>query len=140
MDVCRAVGVRDTHDGRSVALVDLWNRGVLDVVVANQNGPLLVYKNTVAPENKWIQFELEGTRSNKSSIGAEVPLFWDGKEQVQVMGGGGGYASQNMRALHFGLGRDPHVEKVVIRWPSGNVQTIGTGLEANRRHPIKEPE
>ena len=51
----------DTYDGRAVALADLWNRGVLDVVVANQSGPLLVYKNTVAPENHWIEFELEGT-------------------------------------------------------------------------------
>ena len=46
VDVAQAVGVTDTHDGRSVAVADLWNRGVLDVVVANQNGPLLVYRNT----------------------------------------------------------------------------------------------
>ena len=69
-DVAQAVGVTDTYDGRSVALADLWNRGVLDVVVANQRGPLLIYKNTVAPENKWIDFELEGTASNRSAIGA----------------------------------------------------------------------
>ena len=37
------------YDGRAVAMADLWNRGVLDVVVANQSGPLLVYKNTVTP-------------------------------------------------------------------------------------------
>src|SRR5262249_37592537 len=37
-DVAQAVGVTDTHDGRAVALVDLWNRGMLDVVVANQCG------------------------------------------------------------------------------------------------------
>ena len=51
IDVAQAVGVTDTYDGRSVALADLWNRGVLDVVVANQKGPLLLYKNTVASEN-----------------------------------------------------------------------------------------
>ena len=38
VDVAQSVGVTDTHDGRSVALADLWNRGVLDVVVANQRG------------------------------------------------------------------------------------------------------
>ena len=32
IDVAPAVGVTDQCDGRSVALVDLWNRGVLDVV------------------------------------------------------------------------------------------------------------
>jgi len=63
VDVAQAVGVTDTYDGRSVAMADLWNRGVLDVVVANQRGPLLIYKNTVTPENKWIEFELTGTQS-----------------------------------------------------------------------------
>ncbi len=33
-DVAQTVGYTDTHDGRAVVLVDLWNRGALDVVVA----------------------------------------------------------------------------------------------------------
>ncbi len=45
IDVAQAVGVTDRYDGRSVALADLWNTGALDVVVANQGGPLLIYKN-----------------------------------------------------------------------------------------------
>ena len=48
-------------------MADLWNRGVQDVIVANQNGPLLIYKNTVAPDNHWVQFDLEGTASNRSA-------------------------------------------------------------------------
>ena len=68
---------------RAVALADLWNRGVLDIVVANQKGPLLVYKNTVIPENEWIEFDLEGSASNRSAIGAQVTLFWNGQQQAQ---------------------------------------------------------
>ena len=88
-EVAQAVGFNDTHDGRSVALVDLWNQGVLDVVVANQNGPLLVYKNTVAPANatQWVDFDLTGSHANRSAIGAEVHLYWKnakGQEQQQV--------------------------------------------------------
>ena len=45
-DVAQVVGARDTYDGRAVALADLGNRGVLDVIVANQRGPLLIYTNT----------------------------------------------------------------------------------------------
>jgi hypothetical protein len=138
VDVAPAVGVRDSYDGRAVALVDLWNRGALDVVVANQKGPLLVYKNTVTPENRWIQFDLEGTRSNRSAIGARVRVYWDGKEQVQEVSGGNGYASQNMRRLHFGLGKDARVEKVIIEWPSGQEQTL-EAPEVNKCHPVKEP-
>jgi len=143
IDVAQAVGVTDRYDGRAVALVDLWNRGVLDVVVANQNGPLLVYKNTVAPGNEWIEFELEGAGpnhggSNRSAIGAQVTLFWNNQRQVQEVSGGSGFASENDRRLHFGLGKSPKIEKAMIRWPSGKIQTIDKPA-ANELHEIKEP-
>jgi enediyne biosynthesis protein E4 len=137
-DVAQVVGVTDTHDGRAVALTDLWNRGVLDVVVANQQGPLLLYKNTVVPDNGWIAFELEGSVSNRSAIGAQVRLFWQGQEHVQEVSGGSGFAAQNQRRVHFGLGQHPHVERVVIRWPSGNVQTL-TAPQVGKIHRVKEP-
>lgn len=142
-DVCQAVGVTDTHDGRAVALVDLWNRGALDVVLANQKGPLLIYKNTVTKDNDWIQFELEGTKSNRSAIGAQVKLHWklDGidKIQIQEVSGGNGYASQNQRRLHFGLGKNARVERVVIHWPSGHTQTIPSP-KIGVLHQVKESQ
>ncbi|HEV3485018.1 MAG TPA: VCBS repeat-containing protein, partial [Vicinamibacterales bacterium] len=49
VDVAQMVGATDRHDGRSVALADFAGRGMLDVVVANQKGPLLLYRNDVAP-------------------------------------------------------------------------------------------
>lgn len=139
VDVAQAVGVTDTYDGRSVALADLWNRGVLDVVVANQRGPLLLYKNTVAPGEDWIEFQLEGTKSNRSAIGAQVTLSWNGQEQIQEVSGGSGFAAQNDRRLHFGLGKKPHLEKAVIRWPSGEVQTL-LNLVPDKLYKIEEPK
>jgi hypothetical protein len=137
-DVAQVVGVTDTYDGRAVVFADLWNRGVLDVVVANQKGPLLLYKNTVAPDNQWIAFALEGRLSNRSAIGAQVRLFWSGQEQVQEVSGGSGFGAQSQRRLHFGLGPHPRVEKVMIRWPSGKVQTL-TAPQIGRIHRLKEP-
>ena len=138
-DVAQAVGVTDRHDGRAVALADLWNTGTLDAVVANQSGPLLIYKNVVAPDRDWIEFDLEGTRSNRSAIGASVTLFWNGHEQMQSVSGGNGFASEDDRRLHFGLGQNPHIEKAVVRWPSGTVQTLNA-LAPNRLYPVKEPQ
>jgi enediyne biosynthesis protein E4 len=138
VEVAQAVGLTDTCDGRAVALVDLWHRGVLDLVVANQKGPLLIYKNTTSPENQWIEFELEGVKSNRSAIGAEVTLFWNGRKQVQAVSGGSGFSAQNQRALHFGLGKNPQIEKAVIRWPSGKVETLDHPI-ANQNLKIKEP-
>jgi hypothetical protein len=138
-DVAEAVGVTDRYDGRAVALVDLFNRGVLDVVVANQGAPALVYRNTVAPGNHWIAFKLIGTRSNRSAIGAEVVVAFGGRRQRRVVAGGMGFASQNDRRLHFGLGRQTRVEEVEIRWPSGVVQRLETPA-LDRLHVVTEPE
>ncbi|HVG31280.1 MAG TPA: CRTAC1 family protein [Pyrinomonadaceae bacterium] len=138
VDVAQAVGANDNYDGRSVAFVDLWNRGVLDVVVANQRGPLLVYKNTAALGNEWIDFELEGTAGNRSAIGAEVRLFWNGRQQVQQVAGGSGFCAQNQRRLHFGLGRNARVERAEIRWTSGKVQTLGSPV-TGQINKVKEP-
>jgi enediyne biosynthesis protein E4 len=138
IDVAPSVGVTDTYDGRAVAFADLWNRGVLDVVVANQRGPLLVYKNTVDPANQWIEFSLVGDKSNRSAIGAQVTIFWNGQQQKQEVSGGSGFAAQNDRRLHFGLGKNPKIEKAVIRWPSGKTQTIDAP-SANQILVVKEP-
>lgn len=138
VDVAQSVGVTDTHDGRSVALADLWNRGVLDVIVANQRGPLLLYKNTVAPENEWIEFQLEGTKSNRSAIGAQVTLEWNGQKQIQQVSGGSGFAAQNDRRLHFGLGKHPAITRVEVRWPSGRIQTL-QGIVPGKLYKIEEP-
>ncbi len=137
-EVAQVVGATDTFDGRSIAQVDLWNRGVLDVVVANQRGPLLLYKNTVAPENQWIEFELEGTASNKSAIGAQVRVFWNSQQQVQEVSGGSGFCAQNQRRLHFGLGKTARVERVEIRWPSGKMQILDA-VEVGKLNKVKEP-
>lgn len=138
-DVANAVGVTDRHDGRAVAVADLWNNGALDVVVANQNGPLLLYKNHVDPAEKWIEFSLEGTRSNRDAIGAQVTLYWNGQKQLQQVSAGSGFAAQNDLRLHFGLGKNPRMEKAVIHWPSGTVQTLND-LHPDQLYNVKEAQ
>jgi hypothetical protein len=147
-DVAPMVGVTDRYDGRSVALGDFGNRGVLDAVVANQRGPLVFYRNDVAPGRDWIAFDLTGrcasdsepamTCSNRSAIGARATLHFNGQQQVQEVQGGSGFCAQNQRRLHFGLGAKARVEKVTIRWPSGKISEIAAPA-TGRVHAIKEP-
>jgi hypothetical protein len=138
-EVSQMVGVRDRYDGRSVALADFENNGALDAVVANQRGPLLLYKNQVDPRNHWIEFALTGRESNRSAIGAEVRLFWNGQQQVQEVSGGSGFCAQNQRRLHFGLGKAAHVDRVEIHWPSGRMQKIEAPA-LDQIHQIEEPQ
>jgi hypothetical protein len=50
---------------------------------------------------------------------------------------GDGYISQSDLRPHFGLGRSSKVEKIVIRWPSGLVETL-SDLAANRYYVVHE--
>jgi hypothetical protein len=124
VDVANKVGVTDLYDGRAVALADLSNRGAVDVIVANQNQPALVYRDFPDSANHWIEFKLVGTRSNRSAIGAEVVLEAGLLTQRRVIDGGSGFASQNDRRLHFGLGSHEWVDRVTIYWPSGIRQVV----------------
>ena len=137
-DVAQSVGARDTFDGRAVAFADLGNRGVLDAIVANQAGPALVYRNTVAPGRHWIDLELEGTRSNRSAIGARVEVTWGGRTQRQDVLAASGFSAQNQRRLHVGLGAATSVERVSITWPSGRTQVIERPA-VDQLHRITEP-
>jgi hypothetical protein len=119
---------------------------MLDVVVANQRGPLLLYRNQVSPDRQWIAFDLEGgcrgeavqACSNRSAIGAQVELLWKGRRQIQEVSGGSGFCAQNQRRLHFGLGTQAAVERAVIRWPSGKTQEL-KAPQPGRVHRIQEP-
>jgi hypothetical protein len=136
-EIAQTVGVTETFDGRGVAVADLWNRGVMDVIVANQRAPVLIYKNNVVADNRWVTLELEGSASNRSAIGTQITAYWNGRQQVKEVHGGIGFCAQNDRRAHFGFGKAARVDKIVIRWASGRSQTI-ENPELNKVHKIKE--
>ena len=145
-DVAGAVGVGDTHDGRAVAEADLWNTGALDVLVATQRGPLLLYKNTVAPDRHWVEFDLAGTRANRDAVGAQVRLYWKNAEgaevsQLQQVSAASGFCAQNDHRLHFGLGKSPKIEKAVLRWPGSTApQTVlAPQIHLDKLNAVQEP-
>ena len=141
-EVAQAVGATDRFDGRAVAMADFANKGALDIVESNQRGPLQFYRNTVAPNRDWIELSLEGSKSNRSAIGAQVVVKWQNaqgaQEQKQEICGGSGFCAQNSRRLHFGLGANAKVKQIQIRWPAGQTQNLDA-FEANQLHQIKEP-
>lgn len=137
-DVAQAVGVTETFDGRAVAMADLWNRGVLDVIVANQKGPLLIYRNEADPKARgWIDFELEGAKGNRGAIGAQVRLEREMGVTLQELQSASGFCAQNQRRLHFGLGDATAVKRAVITWPGGRQQVLEHPA-INQIHRLKE--
>jgi hypothetical protein len=52
---------------------------------------------------------------------------------------GSGYLSQNDNRLHFGLGAAAMVDKLVVHWPGGKVQTL-EALPADQVLIVEEPK
>lgn len=136
-EVASAVGGSLDYDSRAVAMADLNNDGTLEILVASQGSQFKIYKSVVSENRNWIAFNLKGTKSNSSAVGTKVQVFWDSNRQVQVVTSASGFSSQNQRPLHFGLGQIEQVDKVLIEWPSGKVDSL-QNPEINKMHTISE--
>jgi hypothetical protein len=113
-------GITQAHVSRGCAFGDFDNDGDLDVVIMNQNEPPSLLRNDAPSGNHWIKVRLEGTKSNRSAIGARVLVRYGGKVQAQALTSQASYVSSNDPRLHFGLGAENHADIEVI-WPSGAV-------------------
>ncbi len=123
-----AIGAR--HVSRGCAFGDFDNDGDLDIVIMNQHEPPSLLRNDAPKENHWIKVRLEGTKSNRSAIGARVLVRYGGKTQAQAVMSQASYMSSNDPRLHFGLGAETTADIEVI-WPSGAVEKY-SGQPANQ--------
>lgn len=108
---------------RGAAFGDLYNDGKIDVVVENIDGGPMILRNTTPDKNHWLTLRLAGTVSNRLAIGAKVKVTAGGIVQVGEVRSGGSYLSQNDLRLHFGLGSARMVDRIEVRWPSGEMNT-----------------
>ena len=61
-------------------------------------------RNDLKSANHWIKIQLQGTKSNRSAIGATVTIETAKSRQIDVVLSQSSYISHNDSRLHFGLG------------------------------------
>jgi enediyne biosynthesis protein E4 len=128
--------LNEPHSGRGMALGDLFNDGREEALVNNMNQAQSLYYNS-APVGNFITLQLARSKSNRAALGAQVTLEQDGDKREKEVRSGDGYISQSDLRLHFGLGKSAKAQKVVIRWPSGWVETLSS-LPANNYYVVRE--
>jgi enediyne biosynthesis protein E4 len=123
---------------RGAAYGDFDHDGDLDVLVAQNNGPAVLYRNDGGNRNHWLQLKLVGSRSNRDGIGAVVRVTSAGGSQSQTVHSGSSYCSASDLALTFGLGKDSTASTIEIDWPSGARQKLAN-VASNQQLTVKEP-
>jgi hypothetical protein len=141
-DVSAAMGAAFTRQGfhRGSAFSDLNDDGSLDIVVTGLNERPRILLNAGTPGAHWLLLDLEGTRSNRDAIGAQVKVATvSGRVLHNHVSVSTGLMSSSDRRVHFGLGTESAIASIEIRWPGGQVQTL-SDVKADQILRVREPE
>ena len=136
-EVGLAAGLTAERCGRGGAYADLDGDGDLDLVINNMDDAPTVLLNEGGNRNHWLRLALEGTKSNRSAVGARATITAGGRTAFAEVKAGSSYLSQNELVLHFGLGAATRAERLEIRWPSGLRETF-QDLAADRLYRHRE--
>ncbi len=110
---------------RTLVAGDIDNDGDLDLLVSNngQSADLLRNEGGSRVGNALL-VKLRGRESNRDAIGARVTATIGGRRLVREVRAGGSYLGQHDVRVHFGAGRAKSVDRIEVRWPSGQVEVV----------------
>ena len=108
--------------GRGAAFGDVDNDGDVDVVVANDGGPLRLLVNNIGNRNHWLGLRLAGA-GGRDMLGAHVAVLRGSSGPLYRRArSDGSYASANDPRVLVGLGASVETPAVRVRWPDGRVE------------------
>ncbi|NBU81501.1 MAG: T9SS C-terminal target domain-containing protein [Flavobacteriaceae bacterium] len=121
-----------TYSGIAVGAVgDLNNDGFLDI----QSGSTIRY--AVPNGNNWLKVALNGIQSNSNGIGARIEIYGAWGKQIRDIRSGEGFKYMSSLNAHFGIGTATTINQVIIRWPSGIIDTYNN-VTPNQRLNVVE--
>ena len=115
-------GLADPRSSRGLAIGDLLNDGRLEAVINNLSDRPMLLVNLAKNQNHWLGVHLTGTSSNRDGIGSRVTLRSAKRVWVDEVRSGSSYNSSSDLRLHFGLGLEPHLVQIDVRWPNGKTE------------------
>ena len=137
-DVSKQWGLDHVGMSFAAATGDLDRDGDLDLVVANLDEPVSIYRNDFANGHR-VLIRLRGNPSNRRGIGSIIRVETETASQIRQLIPTTGYLSSNEPFVHFGLADETTIKTLSVTWPSGYEQTINE-LPADRMYTVNEPQ
>lgn len=110
--------------GRGAAVGDLDDDGDLDLLVTENNGPVLLLRNDQKTGHHWLRLKLIGRYANRDAVGTRVSVRVGGVVRTTIVSAGRSYLSQCESPVTIGIGRHTQVEQLTIHWPDGSNQQV----------------
>ena len=106
--------------GRALVTLD-WNRdGKTDLVAGDLEAPTALLENRSAG-GRVLNLQLVGTDCERDAIGARVEIQIGQQKMVHWVTAGDGLLCSNQKQLSIGVGQAKQVDRVLVRWPTGNI-------------------
>jgi len=114
------------HVGRGAAVADFLNNGRQDVLLTVLDGSPVLLQNQTRSAGHALTIKTIGTRSNRDGFGARIQIKAGGLTQSAEVRANSSFESASDPRLHFGLGLANQVDSILVHWPSGAVEQIGS--------------
>jgi hypothetical protein len=138
LDASFASRANINSDSRSAVAADFNNDGAVDVLVGSVGGgPLRLFYNRIPVLGRKLRLELEGVASNRAGIGARVTAECGERQIVRDLFPANGFMGQSPAQWYVGVGDAKVVDRLTIRWPSGETQTF-ENVPSDARLRIRE--
>jgi peroxiredoxin/Flp pilus assembly protein TadD len=127
-------------DSRGLGLVDWDHDGDQDLWMTCRTAPRVrLLRNEVGNRQSHFTVKLEGRDCNRDAIGARIELELGGDSPqtlIRTVRAGEAFVSQHSKWIHFGLGQNPQIKRLRVRWPGRQEFDEFSGIEPNCRYHI----
>ena len=147
VEVTNAARVGNLQKGHGVSFADIDNNGTQDIEM-DLGGAFFgdayntaLYYNPGQGNNNWISLKLEGTKSNRQSVGAKitVTITENGKQRIvyRELNSGGSFGCSPLRQT-IGIGTAKKIDEIKITWPASGITQVYNNITPNQFLKITE--